>query len=62
MDQKVQQLTKEINDTQSVADLRLLLEERQLEQLQTELKRKRRCSGSDNRRRQNLLATPGRHR
>jgi outer membrane protein len=41
LDQKIQQLTKEINDTQSVADPKTIAAKRdQLEQLQTEFKRK----------------------
>jgi len=57
MDQKVQQLTKEINDTQSVADPKAIAAKRdQLETLQTDLKRKSEdAQGAYNRRRQEIF-------
>jgi len=57
LDQKIQQLTKEINDTQAVADPKTIGQKRdQLEQAQTDFKRKSEdAQASYNRRRQEIF-------
>jgi len=58
LDQKIQQLTKEINDTQAVADPKTIAAKRdQLEQLQTDYKRKGEdAQAAYGRRRQEIFA------
>ncbi|HEY6805084.1 MAG TPA: OmpH family outer membrane protein [Pyrinomonadaceae bacterium] len=58
LDQKIQQLTKEINDTQAVADPKTIATKRdQLEQLQTDYKRKGEdAQAAYGRRRQEIFA------
>jgi len=57
LDQKIQQLTKEINDTQAVADPKTIGQKRdQLEQAQTDFKRKSEdAQAAYNRRRQEIF-------
>lgn len=58
LEQKIQQLTKEINDTQAVADPKALQQKRdQLEQFQTDYKRKGEdAQAAYNRRRQEIFS------